>query len=143
MDPVSAAIVAALAAGATSGVTEVGKNAVTDAYNALKAAIKRRFGADSKLVKTVDDLEGEPDSPGYRAVLQEQVKKAQADQDTEIVTAAQALHAQVLAIGSTTQGTTQNVVTATGAGSAASGSGPATVTNTWGGTAPPEPRQQP
>jgi hypothetical protein len=41
------------------------------------------------------------------------------------------------------RGTVHNVVTSTGAGSAVSGSGPATVTNTWGSAPPQEPRQQP
>jgi hypothetical protein len=85
MDPVSATIVAALAAGVTSGVTEVGKNAVTDAYNALKAAIKRRFGAESEIAKAVDGAEANPESKGRQAVLEEEIKKAGADKDAEVL----------------------------------------------------------
>ena len=44
MDPISAAIVAGLAAGVAGGATEVGKKVIGDAYNALKAALQRKFG---------------------------------------------------------------------------------------------------
>ena len=36
MDPISAALIAAQAAGAAAGVAEVGKNLIGDAYQALK-----------------------------------------------------------------------------------------------------------
>ena len=44
MDPVTTAIVVALAAGATSGVTEAGRKAIADAYEALKTLLKKKFG---------------------------------------------------------------------------------------------------
>jgi hypothetical protein len=139
MDPVSAAIVAAIDAGVTAGVTSVGQNAVIDAYNALKTAIKRRFGKDSEVAKAVDGAEANPESKGRQAVLEEEVKKAGADNDSEVLQLAQAL--QDLLQGSQ-RGAVQNVVTSTGAGSAVSGSGNSTVTNTWGAT-PQESRKQP
>jgi len=47
MDPISAAIVAAVA----MGVTKVGGQAIVDAYNGLKDLLKRKLGADSKAVR--------------------------------------------------------------------------------------------
>jgi hypothetical protein len=67
MDPITAAIVAALAA----GLTEVGKNAVMDTYTGLKSLLKKKFGEDSKVVK------------------------AKADQDPELVQKAQELLNQI------------------------------------------------
>lgn len=45
MDPITAAILAALATGAAAGLTEVSKTALTDAYGGLKALLARKFGA--------------------------------------------------------------------------------------------------
>ena len=44
MDPITAAVVAAVSAGAIGGLTEVGKTALTDAYARLKALLVRKFG---------------------------------------------------------------------------------------------------
>src|SRR5947207_3432097 len=43
MDPFTSAIFAALSAGATSGITEASKMAVTDAYQTLKGLLTRKF----------------------------------------------------------------------------------------------------
>ena len=95
MDPITTAIVAALAAGVASGATEVGKKVVVDAYDTLKTAIKNKFGGDSDLVDAVDKLEKKPDSGGRKEVLQEEVAAAKADQDPEILKAAQDLIDQI------------------------------------------------
>lgn len=47
MDLITTAIVAALSAGAVSGLTEVSKTAVTDAYQTLKDLLAKKFGAHS------------------------------------------------------------------------------------------------
>ncbi len=91
MDPITAAIVAALAA----GLTEVGKNTIVDAYTGLKSLLKKKFGDDSKVVKAVDNLEEEKDSKGRQLTLQEQIAKVKADQDQELVQAAQVLLREV------------------------------------------------
>lgn len=91
MDPVTTAIIAALAAGIIKSSSTVGEKAIVDAYEALKALIQHKFGSDSKVAKAVNELEEEPDSEGYKAVLKEQVAKAKVDQDSEVLTAAQAL----------------------------------------------------
>jgi disulfide oxidoreductase YuzD len=91
MDPISVAIVAVL----TAGLTNVGKQAVMDTYEGLKSLLKKKFGNDSKVVKAVDDLEEEKDSKGRQLTLQEQIAKAKADQDQELVQKAQELLNQI------------------------------------------------
>jgi hypothetical protein len=60
MDPVSL-IVGALAAGATTGLTEVSGSAVRDAYDRLREAVRRRFvgnkPAEVALQEHADDAE--------------------------------------------------------------------------------------
>jgi hypothetical protein len=97
MDPITTAIVAALAAGVAGGATEVGKKVVVDAYVTLKTALKNKFGGDGDLVDAVDKLEKKPDSGGRKEVLQEEVAAAKADQDPEILKAAQDLIDQIKA----------------------------------------------
>lgn len=91
MDPITTAIVAALSAGAISGMTEVGKTAITDAYQKLKGLLAHKFGNQSKVMKAIDDLEEEQDSKGRQLTLQEQLAKSKADQDQELVQTAQLL----------------------------------------------------
>ncbi|MFL5591378.1 MAG: hypothetical protein ACJ797_06120 [Ktedonobacteraceae bacterium] len=95
MDPVTTAIVAALAAGAISAVTEAGKKTVADTYEALKSLLKKKFGHESELVKSVESLETRPDSTARKNLLQEEVIAAKADQDPDILQAAQALLNQI------------------------------------------------
>ncbi len=110
MDPITTAIVAALAAGAASGVTEVGKKAIVDAYGGLKAVLKRKFGDDSKIVKAVTELEDEHDFKPNQDALAGRVEQSKANQDAEIVAAAQALLEQLKAA----PGGEQHIMTATG-----------------------------
>jgi hypothetical protein len=67
------------------------KTAITDAYQKLKGLLANKFGAKSKVVTALDDLEEEHDSKGRQLTLQEQIVKAKADQDQELVQAAQVL----------------------------------------------------
>lgn len=85
MDPITLAIVSAVAAGATAGTTDVGKNLLVDAYTALKNALKAKLGLDSKVIKAVDELEEEPESAAQQAVLKERVAKAQLANDPQLV----------------------------------------------------------
>lgn len=87
MDPITTAIVAALAAGVTAGAVDVGKKAISDAYEGLKTVIKNKFGKQGKLAEAVANLESNPESPGRRMTLQEEVAEVQADQDDEILAA--------------------------------------------------------
>ena len=101
MDPITAAIVAALAAGVAAGATEVGKKVIVDAYDALKAALKKKFGADSDLAEAVEKLEKKPDSAGRQETLKEEVEAAQAANDPQLQQLAQAL---IEALKSTPEG---------------------------------------
>ncbi len=91
MDPITAAIVAAI----SSGMAEVGKESVLDAYKALKTLLSRKFGSHSQVIKAVEDLEHNPASQARTAVLQEEVAKAKADQDPDLRRAAYNLYQQV------------------------------------------------
>lgn len=91
MDPITLAVVSAIAAGAITGVTKVGEQAIIDAYNTLKDLLKKKFGGDSKVMQAVKSIEEDPQSKGAPIVLQEQVVKAKADQDSELQEAAKVL----------------------------------------------------
>ncbi len=83
MDVITTAIISALAG--------LSKDAVKDSYNAIKAALKEKFGAKSELMEAIDKLEKKPDSKGRQEVLQEEVEEAKVNDDTEIVQLAQEL----------------------------------------------------
>ena len=99
MDPITAAIVTALVAGVTAGMTDAGKKAIVDAYDGLKTVIKARFGGQSKLAEAITSLESTPDSEGRKATLQEEVAKTQADQDADVLAAVKALEEKLAAHG--------------------------------------------
>jgi seryl-tRNA synthetase len=83
MDPITTAIVTALA--------NLSTTAIKDAYEALKAAIAKKFGVNSEINKAVKSLEEKPDSGGRKEVLQEEIKAAKAEQDTDLQEIAQGL----------------------------------------------------
>lgn len=91
MDPITAAIVAALAAGVAAGATELGKKVIVDVYDALKDALKKKFGADSDLAEAVEKLEKKPDSAGRQETLKEEVEAAKAANDPQLQQLAQTL----------------------------------------------------
>ena len=95
MDPITTAILAAIAAGAISGVTKVGEQVVADAHNKLKDLLGKKFGAKSKVVKAVKDLEANPKSEARKAVLKEEVAIAKVAQDKDLLKAAQELLAVI------------------------------------------------
>ncbi len=83
MDPVSTAIVAAVA--------KLSEPIVKDAYEGFKTLLQRKFGAGTALTTAIDAVEGKPESVGRREVLQEEIASAQAGSDAEIVDAAESL----------------------------------------------------
>jgi hypothetical protein len=89
MDPVSAAIVAA--------VGKLAEPAVRDAYDALKGLIARKLGSQSKVATAVAELEERPSSEGRRSVLSEEVAATNAHQDQELIHAAQEVLARLAA----------------------------------------------
>ena len=103
MDPVTAAILAAISAGAIAGVTKAGEQAIVDAYAKLKELLGKKFGTKSKVVKAVKDLEANPKSEARKAVIKEEVAAAKVDQDKELLQVAQALLKSVKALPGGTQ----------------------------------------
>jgi len=103
MDPITTAILAAISAGAISGVTKAGEHIIVDAYGKLKELLGKKFGAKSKVVKAVKDLEANPKSEARKAVMKEEVVAAKADQDKDLLQAAQALLKSVKALPGGTQ----------------------------------------
>ena len=91
MEPITTALLSALAAGAAAGVGEAGKKLVVDGYEALKAALTARFGADSELADAVAGLEKHPESDGRKQMLHEEIVAAKADEDSGLVELARAL----------------------------------------------------
>ncbi len=83
MDIITTAIVAALA--------NLSKEAIKDSYNALKAALKKKFGSESELVDAVDKLEKKPDSEARKAIVQEEVEVAKVNNDPSLLQLAQNL----------------------------------------------------
>ncbi len=87
MDPITAAIIAAV----TAGVTDIGKNAFTDVYQSLKGLIKSKFGKDNKVSTAIADLEDNPKLEGRQMVLAENMAMEKADQDSDLISMAEKL----------------------------------------------------
>jgi hypothetical protein len=85
MDPVTAAILAVLPALAGDMV----KSGVKDAYEGLKAVIRRKWGESAPISKAITAIEEDPSSKAQAAVLEEKVGAVKATEDAEV---AQALH---------------------------------------------------
>lgn len=90
MDPVTAAILGAIATGALAGLTNTVGQAVGDTYAALKAAIKRRRGSED-VTKAIAELEAKPDSVGRQKTVEEEVVAAGLARDEEVLAAARDL----------------------------------------------------
>lgn len=85
MDPM-AMIVGALASGAASGLTKVAGNAISDAYDALKNLIAKRYPSVSTA-----GVENKPTSDTQKGALQESLSDEGADTDAELLDAANKL----------------------------------------------------
>lgn len=88
MDPVTSALVNSIMSGAATGLAAAAGMAATDAYNGFKALLQRKFGHDSALLKSVQELEQNPDSKARKAVVEEEVAKSGAHCDEELLAAA-------------------------------------------------------
>ncbi|MEU2166056.1 hypothetical protein QRN89_34645 [Streptomyces chengbuensis] len=95
MDPISAAIVGAVAAGLLQGAGDASQQVVVDGYRRLKNLLVGRFGEGSDVVEAVEAVETRPDSAGRREVLAEEVVRSGADRDDEIAAAARDLLARL------------------------------------------------
>lgn len=132
MDPITAAIAAALGSGALKAVGGVAQQAVVDAYNGLKALLHRKFGDHRELHEAVSSLEARPDSEARRAVLGETMSDAKVADDPELVAAAKAVLEKVGAVPGGLQ-VVQQVFGSTNVAQSA-GSGTATVDVHYGPT---------
>ena len=92
MDPVSL-IVAALAAGAATGLKDTASQAVKDAYNGLKALLKRKVADEPLAQEVIDKYEEAPEI--WEKPLHDELGKAGVADDEEVVRAAQQLLALV------------------------------------------------
>jgi hypothetical protein len=81
MDPITT-ILMALVAGAAGTAEQV----VKDAYDGIKALIKRKYARVS-----VDTLEGDPASEARKNVVREDLQKAKAGEDAELLVQAKAV----------------------------------------------------
>jgi hypothetical protein len=79
MEPISM-IVTAIALGAAAGLKPTVQQAVQDAYAGLKAYLKRRYQQVS-----VDQLEADPKSAPRRSMVEEDLQKADASKDAELL----------------------------------------------------------
>lgn len=97
MDPITL-IVTALAAGATAGVTDSLSSAAKDAYTKLMALVKRRFAGrpDAELVLAKHEKAPQV----WEAPLAAELDESEADRDSDLVAAAQALMNLLDAAGS-------------------------------------------
>ena len=84
MDPI-ALIIAALVAGAAKAAGD----AAPDAYNGLKALIKRKFSGKPTAEMILE--EHEKDSETYEAPMKKELAEAGADKDEEIINKAESL----------------------------------------------------
>jgi hypothetical protein len=81
-------ILAALAAGATAGVTNTASGAVQDAYTSLRDALRHRLRGGTYAEQILDE---EADPEVLRARIGEDIVACGADKDDEILAAAQRL----------------------------------------------------
>jgi hypothetical protein len=99
MDPVTL-IVAALTAGATTGVGDTAATAVKDAYQGLKELLSARFSG--KKTAEVALAEHEADPQTWQAPLTKELVKTGADTDPSVIELAQRLMALLDEAGSST-----------------------------------------
>lgn len=95
MDPVSI-IIAALLAGAATGLKDTAATAVRDAYSGLRSLIRERFGSDPIVTQQLDTIRS-PDADAQP--LADRLREVGFRDDDEIVAAAKRLLARADADG--------------------------------------------
>ena len=91
MDPITAAILAVLPALASDMV----KSTVKDAYEGLKAVIRRKWGDTSPISHAISAMEADPKSKAQSAVLEEKVTAVRATEDADVTEALRLLVEQM------------------------------------------------
>jgi len=118
MDPITVAIFGALG--------KLSVDAINESYQALKAAIAKKYGVKSDIAKAVDGVEKKPDSAGRKETLKEEIANAKIDNDPELLKLANVLIEKIKKLPN---GQTVINQTVTGNNNIFSGSGNVTVTN--------------
>lgn len=95
MDPITTAILGVLPALAADAV----KSGVKDAYEGLKAVIRRRWGETAPISRAIVAVQEKPDSKARVAVLEEEVAAVAAGDDAEVLQALYQLVEQMKAHG--------------------------------------------
>jgi hypothetical protein len=91
MEPLTAAIVAAVTFLGPEAAKEGVKAVVNDAYGALKAVISRKWGGDSAVAQSVQAVERKPKSKDLAESLDEQALRSGAAKDADVLAALTAL----------------------------------------------------
>jgi hypothetical protein len=85
MDPITS-ILTALVVGAAAGLKPTAEQAVKDAYAGIKSLIKRKYGQAK-----VDILESDPASKEVQNSVRQDLEKAEADKDPQLLAQAKAV----------------------------------------------------
>ena len=72
-------------------LSKLSDTAVRDCYQALKATIHKKFGAQGSLAGAVEAIEDKPESSARRQVLEEEIGECEASADDELLNAASAV----------------------------------------------------
>jgi hypothetical protein len=91
VDPITTAIVATIPAVASDLV----KSSVKDAYDGLKAVIRRKWGDAGAITKAINALEADPSSKAQAGVLAEKVAATKAAEEPEVIKALTVLVAEL------------------------------------------------
>ncbi|MGO1077256.1 hypothetical protein [Inquilinus sp. CA228] len=95
MDPITTAILAILPALASDMI----QSGVKDAYEALKAVIRRKWGDAAPVSEAITAIEEDPTSKAQAAVLEEKVAAANVAEDPDVLEALRQLVEQMKAHG--------------------------------------------
>ncbi|MCI5159187.1 MAG: hypothetical protein D3906_12305 [Candidatus Electrothrix sp. AUS1_2] len=95
MEPVITTIAAAVALGAAAGLKDTASKAVTDAYTGLKKLIQDRYNKNADVTDALDYLVKKPEAEGRQQELAKALQEAGADQEPELIHAAEAVLAEV------------------------------------------------
>ncbi len=93
MDSIATILSALASTTAEALAGETGKTAIQDAYNGLKSLIQRKFSGDTSAETVLEEYESDPET--YEAPLKKKLTEVGADQDQQIINAAQELLEQL------------------------------------------------
>jgi ABC-type multidrug transport system fused ATPase/permease subunit len=117
------------------------RQVVKDAYDGLKSLIRRKWGGDSAVSKSVDAIEAKPESKGLAIDLADEVAKAGAAKDGEVLRALAALTGALAKISAEKPPAKSVTISATnvGVGNIATVTGGCFIFNFYGASAPSAP----